>query len=74
MEDFVIAFLLLDGPKRERKHWVYPINTEREKHGEYHHLFEELRTDESRFFTYLLMKPATFDKLYSHTKGKVAQT
>ena len=65
MEDFVSAFLLQDGVKNKRKHWIYPINSEREKYGEFHHLFEELRRDESRFFSYIGMKPVIFDSLHS---------
>ena len=73
MEDFVSAFLLLDAPKRERQHWVHPINEKREKHGEYHHLFEDLRKDEFRFNGYVRMKPATFDKLHCLVKERIAK-
>jgi len=71
MENFVRMYLLLDGPTRKRKHWVHPINSDRSLYGEYHHLFEDLRKDESRFFSYLRMKTATFDKLHSLLEGKI---
>ena len=46
--------------KNKRKHWVHPNNSEKKNYGEFLHLFEELRRDESRVFSYLRIKPATF--------------
>ena len=61
----VALFLLLDNSERE---WVHPINEERERHGEYHHLMPQLREDDSRFFAYLRMTQASFDELHNIVK------
>ena len=44
----------------ERNHWVHPVNKERSRYGEFHHLFEALEKDEARFHSYFRMKKDTF--------------
>lgn len=48
-----------------RKYWIHPILTRREKHGEFHILYAELRNYDDEFYNYLRMTKRTFDKLLS---------
>ena len=46
---------------RVREIGVHPINQGREVFGEYHHLFQEIKDDEEKFFPYVRMKKRTFN-------------
>ena len=39
--------------RKEGKRVGHPVNATRELNGEFHHLYKDLRNDESRFFSYL---------------------
>lgn len=54
-----------------RRYWVHPILTGREKHGEFHVLFAELRNHDDEFYGYLRMTKRTFDKLLSFLNTKL---
>ncbi|KAL2099402.1 hypothetical protein ACEWY4_005882 [Coilia grayii] len=45
--------------------WVHDILKERKRHGEYHHLVQELRLDDGRFKAYFRMSRQDFDNLLS---------
>ena len=46
-----------------RRAWVHDINQRRLEFGEFHHLLQELRQDESRFQQYFRLTCAQFDDL-----------
>ncbi len=48
---------------RGRSLWVHPILQKRKKCGEFHHLFQELRSDPARFIRYCRLGPEAFDEL-----------
>jgi hypothetical protein len=48
----------LSGVERRSKHDIFK---NRYQLGEFHHLYNELRTDCTKFFEYCRMSPATFD-------------
>ncbi|KAK9875838.1 hypothetical protein WA026_009623 [Henosepilachna vigintioctopunctata] len=58
-EEALLLLLLLRRRRRrrrqKRKFWVHPILQLREQHGQFHHLFMELRSDEEKFFNYFRM-------------------
>lgn len=54
--------------RRDRLHWVHPINERREQVGLFYTLFEDLRNDESKFFNYFRMSIASFDELHRRLK------
>lgn len=43
-----------------RRWWVRPINENRNAQGDYLHLFQELKEDETMFFRYTRMSKETF--------------
>ncbi|KAJ8910068.1 hypothetical protein NQ315_004961 [Exocentrus adspersus] len=46
-----------------RRWWTRPLNLRRKSHGDYEHLFQELKEDASMFFHYTRMDLATFYNL-----------
>jgi hypothetical protein len=53
---------------------VHPINARREEEGLFYNLFNDLRNNENKFFSYFRMSNASFDVLYdtvAHT-GRVS--
>ncbi|XP_068082561.1 uncharacterized protein [Anabrus simplex] len=54
--------------KRNRIHWVHPINEKREESGLFYTLFEDLRKDGKKFFNYFRMSISTFDDLHQRLK------
>lgn len=50
---------------------IHPINKNRKQFGEYHHLFKEIKEDESRFFQYLRMSISAFNDLMEITQHKL---
>lgn len=42
---------------------MHEINQQRKKEGEFHALYEQLRSDETRFFIYFRMDIECFDEL-----------
>jgi hypothetical protein len=57
---------------KNRIFWVHPINARREEVGLFYNLFNDLRNDKNKFFSYFRMSSASFDVLYAvaHT-GRV---
>lgn len=55
--------------KRNRLHWVHPINQRREDVGLFYTLFEDLRNDERKFFNYFRMSVGSFDELNGKLKN-----
>lgn len=79
MSDSEDEFIMLDSAickyfimknSRIRTCCAHPINTKRWEFGEFHHLYEDLRLDDERFFGYMRMRIETFDYICSkvHTK------
>jgi glucose-6-phosphate 1-dehydrogenase len=59
----LLLALLLDEPVRnERRWWVHDTLKTREQLGEYHSLVKELEADEARVQAYFRMSPAVFDE------------
>ena len=46
--------------ENNREWWIHPINVKRERCGEFHLLFNDLKEDEERFRSYFRMMPQTF--------------
>lgn len=55
----------------KRKFQTHPINRERKKLGEYHHLFKTLRQHKDRFFEYTRMSISSFDLLLLSIEDKL---
>lgn len=51
-----------------RRYGVHPINQERKKFGEFHHLYPKLRQYPDKFFSYARMSIETFDFLLNKVK------
>ncbi|MCP4490646.1 MAG: transposase family protein [Gammaproteobacteria bacterium] len=49
--------------QKKRSCWVHPINEKRKSLGQFHHLFDELKKDESRLVSYIRMNFASFEAL-----------
>lgn len=52
--------------KKDKKHWVHPINSERHTSGHYVQLYKEVRQDPVQFFNYFCMNISSFDELLSY--------
>lgn len=59
----MLALLIRIKNKKKRRWWVRPINFNRTIQGDFLHLFQELKNDETMFFRYTRMNVATFNKL-----------
>ena len=58
--------------KRQRRiHWMHPLNLQRDTHGTFVILFEDLKADEEKFFNYFRMSPSTFDELLLRLHDKL---
>ncbi|CAH2009325.1 unnamed protein product [Acanthoscelides obtectus] len=57
-ENSVLKMLQLSGTTRN--YAVHPVNKERHRLGEYHHLFPQLKKYPDRFFQYIRMDYTTF--------------
>lgn len=55
--------------RRNRLHWVHPINQRREEVGMFYTLFEDLRNDDRKFFNYFRMSVGSFDELHGKLKN-----
>lgn len=53
---------------------IHPINCNRSVYGEYHHLFEELKRDENRFFQYMRMTIETFNYILEKVEHRLIKT
>lgn len=66
-EVIVVAAFLAEEEKqhikKKRSMWVHPINQKRANFGEFHHLFNDLKEDETKFFQYFRMSPTKFSEL-----------
>lgn len=52
-----------------RRWWVRPINVVRSIHGDYEHLFQEMKHDPCIFFRYTRMREETFKLLLEMTRS-----
>jgi len=59
------TYILLRKRQRIKKKrlWVRPINVRRPLFGDFQHLFQELKEDDTMFFKYTRMNLSTFNKL-----------
>ena len=67
------VYLLHKCRKRQRntrrRVWVHDILRRRGEYGEFHHLLQELRTDDSRFRRHFRMSVSQFDELLALLDG-----
>ncbi|XP_039308911.1 protein ANTAGONIST OF LIKE HETEROCHROMATIN PROTEIN 1 [Solenopsis invicta] len=59
----IASYMLLRKRKKKRLFWVRPINVRRPLFGDFQHLFQELKDDETMFFKYTRMNLLIFNKL-----------
>ena len=68
-EDLIQLVCLVDtnygAYMRAQRTWVHPINEQRKRYGECHHLMPQLREDTQKFTEYFRMSPSTFDYILS---------
>jgi hypothetical protein len=57
--------------KKNRIFRVHPINARREEVRLIYNLFNDLRNDENKFFSYFRMSSASFDVFYEKLKHKL---
>ncbi|MED6289180.1 hypothetical protein CHARACLAT_000123 [Characodon lateralis] len=71
--DLITVFYLWRAEKRRRcrRPWVHEILQGREQFGDYHHLFQELRLDVSRFQQYFRLSRTQFEDLRSHVGRRI---
>lgn len=58
-------YLQLLTDSNERLYSVHPINQQRARFGEFHHLYTDLREHPAKFFEYTRMSISTFDYIFS---------
>ncbi|GFO35904.1 hypothetical protein PoB_006240900 [Plakobranchus ocellatus] len=63
MERLQFLFLLWLKRRRNRRYWVHPIFQPRETFGEYHHLMQQVLSDDEKCLAYIRMRPDTFKTL-----------
>lgn len=72
----VVAMWLLHRRRRRRRKtrnlWVHPINQRRSDAGIFHTLYEQLRSDEDKFFNYFRMSTASFDELHEKLRSAIS--
>lgn len=59
----MLLYWLRRRRQNSRRYWVHKINESRETFGEYHHLMDDVISDEEKCISYLRMKPVTFQLL-----------
>lgn len=64
----IALWLLYRRRRRDRIHWIHPINQRRDDVGMFVTLFEDLRNDDVKFFNYFRMSIASFDELHGRLK------
>lgn len=57
------ALGLLDPPNIKRRYWVHPLNTDREKIGQFKTFFENIKQYPDKFFEYYRMSISSFEEL-----------
>jgi hypothetical protein len=65
-EEVVLSVLLhkkLKDKKRKHKFWIHFLLNSRQECGMFYIAFNDLRNDESKFFTYFRMPVVSFDEL-----------
>lgn len=60
--------LLRRRRRRRRTEWVNEIYLKREELGEFHHIWEDLKSDNKRFYSYLRMTKETFKYILDNVK------
>ena len=63
MEKLQLLLLLWLKRRRNRRYWVHPIFQLRETFGEYHHLMQQVLSDDEKCLAYIRMRPDTFKTL-----------
>ena len=59
------------GSSSNRMHSAHPVNQRRQKLGEYHQFFQELKKDEDKFHSYMRMSTETFTYILNKIKSKL---
>ena len=67
-EDELLILWSLSASRRKRKHWVRPVNKDRERDGEFHRLFSKWINDEEIFYNSFRMSIDSFNELYDKIK------
>jgi len=60
----------LNGVERRSKHDIFKS---RYQLGEFHHLYDELRKDSTKFFEYCRMSPSTFDYIVQAIRQHISR-
>ena len=63
MERLQLLLLLWLKRRRNRRYWVHPIFQLRETFGEYHHLMQQVLSDDEKCLAYIRMRTDTFKTL-----------
>jgi hypothetical protein len=69
----VCLYLRRRRAKKNKRLWVHSVNTTRKVHGEFHHLVQELRLDDARFYQYFRMNRGTFDILLQRVESRITK-
>ena len=59
----MILYWLRKRRLNRRRYWVHKIHQCRPTYGEYHHLFEQVLSDDEKCLSYIRMKSSTFKRL-----------
>lgn len=66
-EEEILQLMILHYLRKRRlnrrRYWVHKINQCRSMYGEYHHLFEQVLSDDEKCLSYIRMKSSTFKRL-----------
>ena len=77
LEDLLLLMLLrkiqLRRKPRKRRFWVRNIFLQRQRHGNFYTLFQELLKDRELFFRYPRMTPERFEQLLSLVKDRITE-
>lgn len=57
--------------RKNRVHWVHPLNLNRNQVGAFYIRFDCLRIDSEKFFNYFRMSIETFDALHNSIKDSI---
>jgi hypothetical protein len=69
------ALGVLNDPvqRLSRKHWVHPINDDRETSGRFIKFYNDIRLYPEKFFNYYRMSIKTFDELLQKVRGHISK-
>jgi hypothetical protein len=68
-DELMVASKLYLISSSGRRYSANPINERRQKFGEFHHLYQEVKTDPQKFHDYIRMSMETFQYLLIGIEG-----